>query len=66
MVATKNPFYTEDDLEAIYRRAAWTKRIGTIVLDRETCNWVIDREADTAICRTHGEIWDGPESAHFP
>ena len=39
---------------------------GTIVLDRETCDWVIDEEADSAICRTHGEICDGVDSKHFP
>lgn len=37
-----------------------------IALDRETCDWVIDAEADTAICRTHGEVCDGVRSAHFP
>lgn len=32
----------------------------------ETCDWVIHEEGDTAICRTHGEVADGPKSAHFP
>ena len=41
-------------------------RRGRIVLDRETCDWVIDNTADTAICRTHGEVVDGPKSKHFP
>ncbi len=41
-------------------------RRGTIVLDRETCDWVIDEEADSAICRTHGEVADGVDSAYFP
>lgn len=36
------------------------------VLDRETCDWVIDTERDTAICRTHGEVVDGVDSKHFP
>ena len=66
MVATKNPFYTEDELREIFRRAAWSKRIGAIVLDRKTCDWVIDNTADTAMCRTHGEIADGVKSKHFP
>ena len=42
------------------------RRRGTIVLDRATCDWVIDEEADTAICRTHGEVADGVRSKHFP
>ena len=42
------------------------RRIGTMVLDHETCDWVIDHERDTAICRTHGEIVDGRGSKHFP
>jgi hypothetical protein len=37
-----------------------------LVLDRATCDWVIDRERDTAICRTHGEVADGRDSPHFP
>ena len=41
-------------------------RRSRIVLDRETCDWVIDPTAHTAMCRTHLETWDGPESAHFP
>lgn len=36
------------------------------VLDRKTCDWVIDEKRDTAICRTHGEICDGVDSEHFP
>ena len=39
-------------------------RRGAIVLD-QTCDWVIDVEADSAICRQHGEVWDGPRSKHF-
>ncbi|KKN13757.1 hypothetical protein LCGC14_1003070 [marine sediment metagenome] len=42
------------------------QRWGEIVLDRATCDWVIDRFADTAICRTHGEVVDGLGSKHFP
>ena len=38
----------------------------TIILNRWTCDWVIDEQADTAICRTHGEIADGVKSKHFP
>lgn len=39
---------------------------GPLLLDRATCDWVIDEEADTAICRTHGEVVDGVDSKHFP
>lgn len=42
------------------------RRSHVIVLDRETCDWVIDDERATAICRTHGEICDGIDSPHFP
>ncbi len=39
-----------------------------IVLDRETCDWVIDIERDMAACRTrgHGEVCDGVDSERFP
>lgn len=37
-----------------------------IVLNRKTCDWVIDVGRDTAICRTHGEMVDGVDSKHFP
>ncbi len=39
---------------------------GRIVLDRETCDWIVDEKADSAICRTHGEVADGVDSKHFP
>ncbi len=60
------------DLEATdkFSRQALEKlsrlRRRTIVLDRATCDWVIDEQADTAICRTHGEVVDGRASKHFP
>lgn len=43
-------------------------RRGTMVLDRATCNWVVDEEGHTAMCWTpgHGETIDGVDSAHFP
>lgn len=48
-----------------YERLFRNKR-NAIVLDRATCDWVIDEQADSAICRTHGEVADGVRSKHFP
>lgn len=56
----------ETALNGAYQEGLKHKRLGRMVLSRETCDWVIDEEADTAMCRTHGEIWDGVDSAHFP
>jgi hypothetical protein len=54
-----------NDHLAHYERLNRNRR-NAIVLDRATCDWVIDEEADTAMCRTHGEIVDGVDSKHFP
>ena len=37
-----------------------------MTLHHKHCDWVINEEADTAICQTHGEVVDGVGSAHFP
>lgn len=58
--------YREGIRDAASRIAKLGYRRGTIVLDRKTCKWVIDDEADSAICRTHGEVADGVDSKHFP
>ncbi len=60
--------YNEGFRDATRRIATLMKqdRRGTIVLDRTTCDWIIDEQDDTAICRTHGEVCDGVNSKHFP
>lgn len=52
--------------DAQWERWANGRRHVYIVLDRATCDWVVDDQRDTAICRTHGEVADGVDSAHFP
>lgn len=55
----------ETALEGAYREGLKRKSASRIVLDR-TCDWVIDEERDMAVCRQHGEVYDGVRSERFP
>lgn len=54
----------EQEYQELVLRSQRMNRI--LVLDRETCDWIIDDESHAAICRTHAEMCDGVDSAHFP